>query len=214
LFESDLFASVTIAPFFEDRGFLRVEVGSPVIKVTRAEGTQDFSVQITYPITEGPLYHWQAAEWNGDQTIPPKELESLTGMKPNDVANAKRIADGWEAVKEAYAHQGYIDAKLSTDPVLDDANRQVHYRVTITPGPQYRMGSFLIIGLPPKLEERLKERWKLKSGNVFDSVYAKDFVKKEFIPTLQSGGVRAAKISFQTVPNRNLHVVDFTLKVE
>src|SRR5262249_38895091 len=62
-FESDLFASMRVVPFFADRGYLRAKIGPSVIKVAHAEGTQDFSVEIAYPIIEGSLYRWQAAEW-------------------------------------------------------------------------------------------------------------------------------------------------------
>jgi outer membrane protein assembly factor BamA len=135
-FGTDLFGAKTIAAFFADRGYLRVNVAPSVFKVLEhAEGSADFSVEITYPVTEGSLYHWQPAEWSGDQSIPSKDLDALTGMKPNDIANAKRIADGWEAIKDAYGHTGYLEAKLSPEPVLDDANLLVHYRVALAPGP-------------------------------------------------------------------------------
>ena len=214
-FGTDLFGSTTITSFFADRGYLRAKVGPSVVRILEhTEGSADFSVEVTYPITEGSLYRWQPAEWSGDQSIPSRDLDALTGMKPNDVANAKRIAEGWDAIRDAFAQKGYLSAKLSPEPVLDDANLLVHYRVALAPGPQYHMGSFVLIGLPPKIEEHLRSRWKLKAGDVFDVAYAKDFVRKEFVPILQSGGILGRKISSQMKPNHELHMVEFTLKVE
>jgi hypothetical protein len=76
------------------------------------------------------------------------------------------------------------------------------------------MENLFLVGMPPKIEEQLRSRWKLKTGDVFDTSYVKDFTKKEFIPTLQNAGVRGGKFSFQMKPNRELHVVQLTLKVE
>jgi len=214
-FGADLFGEKTIFSFFADRGYLRAKVGPSAVKVLqRSEGSEGFPVEISYPVTEGSLYRWQPAEWSGDQSISSKDLDALTGMKPNDVANAKRIADGWDAIRDAYAQKGYLAAKMSAEPVLDDTSLLVHYRVALVPGPQYHMGSFLLIGLPPKIEEHLRTQWKLNAGDVFDAGYAKDFVKKEFLPALQSGGFLGRKISSQMKPNHELQTVEFTLKVE
>lgn len=214
-FKTALMGSLTIQPFFSERGYLRANVERPLMKVvSHANGTNQFAVELAYAVTEGELFHWKSAEWNGDALIPAAELDTLTEMKPNDVANAKKINEGWMAVKSAYAKRGYIEAQILPEAVFDDANPLVHYRVTITEGPQYRMGTFTVTGAPAKIAERLAERWKLKAVDAFDGGYPLEYLNKEAVPLLRGGFTRPPKLGISMAPNRTQHTIDVTLKVE
>ena len=194
---------------------MRVKLDEPALKIlNHADGTNEFAVQISYPVTEGVLYHWSAAEWKGDQAVPGPELDALTGVKANDVANAPKINEGWVAVKSAYSKHGYLEAQISPEAIFDDASPLVHHRVTITEGPQYRMGSLAVTGLPPVVAEEVKSRWRLKAGDIYGGSYASDFMRKDLAQALQ-GALRAGlKFSALTRQNREQHAVDVTLKAE
>jgi outer membrane protein assembly factor BamA len=214
-FESALMGSRSIQPFFSERGYLRATVETLAMKITsHADATSQFAVELLYTVTQGELFYWKPAEWKGDATLPAADLDALTGMKPNDVANAKKIDEGWFAVKNAYAKHGFMEAHISPEAVFDDASPLVHYRVTITEGPQYHMGTFAVTGAPAKIAERLAERWKLKPGDAFDGGYPLEFANKEAAPSLRGVFTRPPKLGISTVPNRAQHTVDVTLKVE
>src|SRR5579859_6092623 len=214
-FKSALMGSLTIQPFFSERGYLRAHVDTPAMKVvSHADATSQFAVELVYEVTEGELFHWKAAEWKGDTLLPAADLDALTGMKPNDVANAKKINEGWMAVKNAYAKRGFMDAQILPEAVFDDASPLVHYRVTITGGPLYHMGMFTVTGAPAKIAERLAERWKLKPGDAFDGGYPLEYLNKEAAPALRGVFTRPPKLGISMVPNRTQHTVDVTLKVE
>jgi outer membrane protein assembly factor BamA len=214
LFQSGLFGTATILPFYGERGYLQAKIGTPTPQiVNHADGSSEFIVEVVFPVTEGSVYHWTAAEWTGNQVIAAGALEAATSMKANDVANARKVEDGWEAVRKLYSKSGYIEAKLLPEPVFQEDSRQVHYRVAVIEGPQYRMGSLTISGVPQKVADHLKDRWRLKPGDVYDGSYPLDFVNKEVFPAVR-GGARAPKVATLAAPNREQHAMDVTVKVE
>lgn len=215
LFQCGLFGTATILPFYGERGYLQAKIGTPAPQVlNHPGGSSEFVVEIVFPVTEGSVYHWTAAEWTGNQVIAGPALETATSMKANDIANARKIDDGWEAVKKLYSQNGYIEAKLLPEPVFEEESRQVHYRVAVTEGAQYRMGIFRISGLPPAPADRLKSRWRLKPGDVFDGSYPAEFGTKELHLALQGVGKVPTKFRMMTVPNREAHVVDVSYQFE
>jgi len=210
-----LYGTNTFLPYYREHGYLRAEVGSSTARVlNHSDGSGEFSVEVTYPVNEGAVYKWTPADWSGSQLMVPQELESLMGFKPHDLANGKKIDDGWEAIRKAYSKKGYLELHLQQEPSFDDQNLHVRYRVTFSDGSQYRMGNFLVSGLPPDAAERLKKRWRLKPGEVFDASYMDDFSKKE-LPSLLQGIInRGSKLQFTTSPDREHHIVDVTFRVE
>jgi outer membrane protein assembly factor BamA len=171
-FQCSLFGTATIIPFYRERGYLQARVGTPTPQVvSHTEGSSEFVVEVVYPITEGNVYRWMPPEWSGNQMIPGAALEATTSMKASEIANARKIDEGWEAIKKLYSKSGYIEAALRTEPEFQEESKQVHYRVAVTEGPQYRMGNFQVSGVQAAIADRLKSRWRLKTGDVFDGSY-------------------------------------------
>jgi outer membrane protein assembly factor BamA len=215
LFQCELFGSAAIVPFYRERGYLQAKIGTPAPQIlSHPEGTSEYFVDVAYPVMEGSVYRWSVAEWNGNQVMAAAALEAATSMKANDVANAKRIEEGWEAAKKLYSKSGYIEAKLLPEPVFDEASKQVHFRVTVTEGAQYRMGNFQVLGLPPAAVDHLKSRWRLKTGDIFDGSYPGEFTSKELHEALQGTGKVPMKFKAMTVPDRERHVVDVSYQFE
>ena len=67
--------------------------------------------------------------------------------------------------------------KLNADPQFDDAAHQISYRVSISEGPQYRMGDMVITGLSLDAEKRLRQAWQIAPGQVFDDGYYEKHMK-------------------------------------
>jgi len=215
LFQCSLFGTATILPLYGDRGYLQAKIGMPAPQIhSHADGSSEFLVEVIFTVKEGSVYHWTAAEWTGNQVIASAALETATSMKANDVASARKIDDGWEAIKKLYSKSGYIEAKLRPEPVFQEESRQVQYRVVVTEGAQYRMGNFSVSGVPEKVADHLKDRWRLKPGDVYDGSYPSDFVNKEVFPAVRGGGARAPKVGVLAAPNLAQHVMDVTVKVE
>jgi len=201
--------------FYRERGYLKVDVETRPIAVTsHAEGSSDFAVQVTFAINEGAVYRWAGADWSGNEKILTPSLDALAGMKTNDIANAKKIEEGWAAVRKEYSKNGYLEANIAADPVFREENKTVRYRANVTEGPLYHMGSFSINGVSQSTVDQLKGRWKLKPGDVYDQNYVNEFAKKDLLAALQGNMKPGTKLEIRTLPNRVLHTVDVTYFVK
>jgi outer membrane protein insertion porin family len=178
------------------------------------EGSNEFSIQITYPVKEGVAYDWVPAKWSGNQAETSAELDALLGMKQGERANGKKLDEGWEAVQQAYGKKGYLEVRMKPEGVYDDANRKVEYHVPVLEGPQYTMGTFSISGVPAGNEEQIKKKWKLKPGDVYDASYLKEFLNKDLASALPVARGRAMKVQSKIQPNRSTHIVDVTIQVQ
>jgi hypothetical protein len=209
------YAEAAFIPVYRDRGFLKVEVGNPESRLLKPmEGSNEFSIQVRYPIKEGVAYDWEAAKWSGNKAETSEELDALLSMKHGERANAKKLDEGWEAIQQAYGKKGYLEARLKAEAVYDDENRKVQFHVPVSEGPQYTMGTFTISGLPAGTAERLTKRWKLKKGDVYDASYLNEFMKTDVSPALPVSGGRPPKVQFNIKPDRSAHIVDVTIQVQ
>ena len=210
-----LYSTNTFLPYYRERGYLRADVGSSTARVLNHPGaTNEFSVEVIYPVNEGAVYKWTPADWSGSQLLAPQELEGLMGFKPNELASGKKIDDGWDTIRKAYSKKGYLEAAVKPETLFDEPGLHVQYRVAISDGPQYHMGNFLIAGVSPDAAERLKKKWRLKPGEVFDASYFDDFSRKELLPALQGAANRNSKLLFTALPDRQHHVVDVTFRLQ
>jgi hypothetical protein len=136
------------------------------------------SVVIKVASEPGIAYVWDGAVWTGAQAISPRSLNAAIGLRPGDVADGLKIDTGLKAAAIVYRKLGHVESQIATKPVFDDVNKKILLNVTITEGPQFRMGDFIVRGVLEKDVARLKERWGLKTGDIYDASYLDDFIKK------------------------------------
>jgi len=97
-------------------------------------------------------------------------------VMPGQIANGNRIELTWEHVRNAYGKLGYLDVNLTPAPVYDDKAATVSYSVSITEGPQYRMGELVLTGLSLEGERRIRNAWIIARDAVFDSNVYEQFI--------------------------------------
>ena len=110
------FARSVFVPYYRERGFLKAKVGeSSARPLQRQEGSDSCEVQVEFPVTEGSVYVWDGAQWQGNHFLPADQLTALVALKSGDVANDKKIDASWEDVAE-----GIFPARLHRDPNKPD----------------------------------------------------------------------------------------------
>jgi outer membrane protein assembly factor BamA len=215
LFRCTLFGSATILPYYRGRGYLRAGLAPPVPEILkRSSDSAEFAVAVMYAVDEGSSYTWKGAEWNGNQAMTIAALDALIALKPNEVANGEKIQVGWDAVTRTYSKNGYFDAKIIPEATFDETQHFVSYRVTVSEGPQYHMGDLLVVGVSSAAADRLKKRWRLKPGDIFDSTYAQEFLSKEAAAALQGAAPPGARVGIRTARDPAQHLVNVTIQVE
>lgn len=210
----EIFARASLVPLYGERGYLRAQFAEPVGRQVAASGADPRGVAVTIPVREGVAYDWSGAVWSGNHVFTATDLNRMLGMKPDEVASTKKYDRGLADVNDAYSRQGYIQLVISSEPEFDDSARRVTYRISVQEGPQFRMGSLEIIGLPADATRRLLKSWKMQSGEVFDQTYMKAFLKSELPKNLHFNPPRPATVSTKVQPDPNSKKVDVQIGVK
>ena len=178
----------TLLDMYHRRGHWRAAFSAPSVTLDPA----CTGVTATLNISEGPSFAWERAEWTGHAAINARDLDSLLAMKPGEVADASRIDAGLRRVRSAYKKQGYVLVTTSSTPRLDDTARRAVFEIRVEEGPQFRMGTLEFAGIPAGDAEKLKKKWQLKPGDVFDDSYPGKFQVEEVSQLRREESTRAS----------------------
>ena len=213
------FPKYGLYPIYRELGHLRASFGAPVAKPEKSSGCE--GVDLTIPVTEGPLYLWSKAAWSGNQVLSAQELDDALGMKPGEAANGKKFDKGLMEVQKAYGKHGHIQAHTDPTPEFDDAGSKVTFKLAVNEGPQYRMGTVEFKGFTSDDAATLSKRWGLKSGEVYDRSYAGRFFRSEAVQITtrianerDSQGKPRPNIDTREIPNRQTLTVNVVIELK
>src|SRR5215468_4811034 len=155
----DTFHTEQVRPSYIKKGFLRLKLGPPEVRLTGAptEKLPD-KIPVYIPVETGPVYQFAGVQWSGNSIIPTDALNSIFSVKPTDVADGEKIFSGWDRVQGEYGHHGYLDAKVEPVASFDDKTHTVSYKVRITEGSQFRMADFVLTGLSAAADRKINPR--------------------------------------------------------
>lgn len=208
------FAGATLLPLYRQRGHLRASFLDPVVKPETAADCQN-GVTVSLQVDEGSIYTWDKAEWTGNAAFSAQELSAALAIKSGDRADGTKIDKAPQMISALYGKRGYLMVKMSAKPLIDDSNRRISYQYNITDGPQFKMGELVLLGFADAEVERLKERWKILPGEIFDSSYPKTFFDKNLRDILTPGAtVSEISIEFKPDPQKFSVNVVINLKKE
>jgi outer membrane protein assembly factor BamA len=97
-------------------------------------------------------------------------------MKPGDAANGMNIEGGWDRVRNAYGHLGYLEVSLNPVATYDDQAHAVSYKVSIVEGRQYHYDTMSITGMSLAGERLIRDAWSIKPGEILDKLYFERFL--------------------------------------
>jgi len=178
LFAVEVFENEHVRPLYTSKGFLRAQIGPPQAHlIPDLNDPKQSAVELSIPITPGPVYTWKGISWQGNSAAESPSLDAVVELKPGDVADGMKIESLWQKIESYYGQRGYLDMKLNAGPQFDDTAHQISYRVSISEGSQYRMGDMVITGLSLDAEKRLRQAWQIAPGQIFNDGYYESHVK-------------------------------------
>jgi len=166
----ELFEFEQVRPVYVSHAFLRVQLGVPSARVSGN------SVTVVAPIEPGAAFTWGGVTWKGNSVISMLDLAALVPLHEGETADGMKIERGWDLVRSSYMQRGYLDITLDLQPHFDDAAKRISYAVSVTEGPQYRMGKLVLTGLSIEGERRIRSGWRIAPGAVFDNDVYQAFV--------------------------------------
>jgi len=215
LFAVEIFENEQVRPLYASKGFLRAQIGPPQTRpIPDMNDPKETAVEVTIPVTPGPVYSWKEVSWQGNSAVQSSSLDAVVDLKPGDVADGMKIEDLWQKIESYYGKRGYLDMKLNPVAQFDDNARQISYRAGISEGPQYRMGDMIVTGLSVEAEKRLRQAWQIAPGQIFDDGYYEAHVKMLSKPSRDIFGelpVHYNDFGHLLRPNATSHTVDVLL---
>jgi len=170
-------ASIEFLPVCLQRGYLKAEIGDSQARVvTQSEG--DVEVDAILPLSPGKVYSTSAVEWKGNSVFAASDLQPLIRLPIGQPADAVHLVSDLEKVASLYHTRGYMNARVTPQPALDDTHSSVQYDLNVVEGDQFKMGEIEIAGLDSQLKDRLLAAWKLHEGDPYDSEYPRRFVNE------------------------------------
>jgi outer membrane protein insertion porin family len=190
----NLFAQHQLLPVYFARGYLKAAFGEPQPKVVKQPATENEDgprnqtvVDIIFAVTPGQQYKLKSLEWAGNHEFPADTLQKMVRVEPGQPANTVRLADNLKDIQKLYGSHGFVTAAIRVDAQYDDAGGTVVLHLEVKEGFVYHMGDLEFRGLDNSLMAKLRDLWKLRQGDVYDSTYLSDYLpaaQKLLPPTL------------------------------
>jgi outer membrane protein insertion porin family len=201
----------TLAPIYHQRGRLRAKFAS--VSTQWGAGTNkkcEAGVNVSIPVEEGSVYKLGKFEWVGNQAMAMATMRDLLGMKTGAPADGEKINRGLNAIKTAYFNQGYLDLKLTAETEYDERAGTANYRVVVEEGKPYKMGAIVIMNASENEQNRIRSRWRLAQGTVFNVLYLQEFIKK----LSEDRAARTPRVRLQSDSAKQTVTVTFTFMPE
>ncbi|HZQ94734.1 MAG TPA: POTRA domain-containing protein [Candidatus Sulfotelmatobacter sp.] len=196
------------------RGYLKAAFGEPQPKVIKQpsasneDGPRSLTVvDVIFPVTPGQQYKLKSLEWSGNEQIATDTLQKMVRAEPGQTANTVRIGDNLKDVQKLYGSRGYVTASITPQATFDDAAGTVSLRLEVKEGPVFHMGDLEFRGLDNSLTAKLRNAWKIRPGEVYNSTYL-----SEYLPQAQK--LLPPTLDWEVSPHVTANVRDKTVDVD
>ncbi len=158
-----------IEAYYQDMGFVRVNVQEPKIEVNKEEQ----EIYITIPVVEGPRYKISGYKIKGDGTFTEEEMNAVVKTQKGDWYNVSKLREDVLSVSDLYSTRGYAYADVNPVTKIDDEKRTVDLDIEIQKGKKVYVGEISILGNVRTRDNVIRREFRLKEGELFDSTKLK-----------------------------------------
>ena len=204
-----------LLPIYHARGYLKASFGDPQPKAVQQpsaealeEGPRNQTVvDVAFAVTPGQQYELKGLKWSGNHEIPTATLEKMVHLETGHPANTVRLNEELKEVQELYGTRGFVTATVRAQAEFDDAASTVAINLEVKEGTQFHMGELEFRGLDNSLTAKLREAWKLRQGDVYDSSYL-----DQYLPAAQK--LLPASLDWEVASHVTPNVRDKTVDVD
>jgi len=182
----NLLAQRQLLPVYYARGYLKAAFGEPqpkVVKQPAAENSENEDgprnqtvVDVMFAVTPGEQYKLKSLQWSGNREFPTERLQQMVRAEPGQPANTIRLADNLKDIQKLYGSRGFVTTTIKADADFDDATGTVIIHLDVKEGYAYHMGELEFRGLDNSLTAKLRNAWKIRPGDIYDSTYLSDYL--------------------------------------
>lgn len=172
-----------LLPVYQARGYLKAAFGEPQPKVVKQPSTENEDgprnqtvVDVIFAVTPGQQYKLKSLEWSGNREFPTETLQKMVRAEPGKPANTIRLTDNLKDIQKLYGSRGFVTAAIKANAEFDDATATVIIHLDVKEGYAYHMGELEFRGLDNSLTAKLRNAWKIRPGDVYDSTYLSEYL--------------------------------------
>jgi outer membrane protein assembly factor BamA len=172
-----------LLPVYYARGFLKAQFGEPQPKVVKQPAAENEDgprnqtvVDIFFAVTPGHQYKLKSVDWSGNKEFPADTLQKMVRAESGQPANTIRLSDNLKDIQKLYGSHGFVTTTIKADAEFNDPASAVVIHLVVTEGFAYHMGELEFRGLDNSLTAKLRNAWKLRPGDVYDSTYLSDYL--------------------------------------
>jgi outer membrane protein assembly factor BamA len=193
-----------IVPLYEAKGYMKATFP----QITTQPSTEVTGIDVKVTVDEGVEYKLTRVAVFGKSAAESARILKTAKLPQLTVANFDEIRQAATRVQDSMRHQGYLEARVTTDKKVDDTKKTVEFFLVVDGGPQFTFGTLTVNGLGLDGEAAIRKMWSVKTGDSFPDGYPDYFLGKVKEEGLfdNLGATTAAKNT-----NPDTHVVDVTL---
>ncbi len=157
---------VRIRILYESRGFIKVQVGEPIIREDRERG----KLNIAIPISEGFAYRLGAVEIRGgEDVVPPEELKRKMELFPGDIFNRTLMLQDVQKFTNTFAERGYAFADIRPSTKANDEKKTVDLQIEINKGQRVYIGRVEVKGNTRTRDNVVRRELRVTEGSLYDA---------------------------------------------
>jgi len=150
-----------------DAGYLDIIIDGP--KKSRTDNTYD----ITFDITEGPIYKVGEISLEGVTLFPESMILNAVPLKTGEIAGLAAIDAARSAVRDFFVARGYVDTRVLMSTYPDEKRSEtVNLVFSIQEGVLTNVRNILIRGNTSTKDKVIRREILLNPGEVYDGVLA------------------------------------------
>ena len=208
----NVFVERALLPIFRERGYLKASIAPPQPKVAKAAADNDSThnetqVDVLFAVTPGTQYKLTSITWSGNKEISTETLQPLLHAKIGAPANTEQLAEDLREVQNLYGSRGYITATIKANAQYNEPASAVALTLQVAEGYVYHMGDLEFRGIDNSLTARLRAVWKIRTGEIYDSTYL-----KQFLPA--AAKLLPANLDWDVSPHVTANLKDKTVDVD
>ncbi|MFL6303203.1 MAG: POTRA domain-containing protein [Candidatus Sulfotelmatobacter sp.] len=203
-----------LLPVYYSRGYLKASFGDPQPKVVKQpsasndQGPRNLTiVDVSFPVTPGQQYKLKSLQWSGNEAIPTDTLAKMVRLEPGQAANMVRLGDSLSEIQKLYGSKGFVTVSITPQPSFDETAGSVAITLEVKEGPVFHMGDLEFRGLDNGLTAKLRNTWKIRPGEVYNSTYL-----SEYLPAAQR--LLPPTLDWEVSPHVTANVKDQTVDVD
>lgn len=154
-----------IRDLYFNRGFIKVAVGEPEIKLT----SDKKGMIITIPVSESVQFKISSVEFSGNKVFGDDEIKKRITLIPDTPFSKANLRRDILSISELYSENGYAIATITPDLIPDETARLVKVSLKIDEGDKYRIGKIEISGNTKTRDKVIRREVRLDEGDVFNS---------------------------------------------